>query len=161
MKAETQEVIVLFGNELKSMFKLFSRILQESILLLPGQAHFLFYFLSRLEIEKKKQVFCRNFISKIKTRPYQVSLWSECINASSHNSSKLLLGILNHKYESHYCVQSEILYGFDICGFDLAGSEASLQGVGERRQLWSTITTLSQITEKSSSIQELCLILTI
>lgn len=90
--------------------KQFSRILQESILLPLGQNHFLFSFLSRQEIEERKQVLC-SFISKIETRPHQGSLWSECINGSSHISSEHFLGILNHKYESRYCVWMEIFYG--------------------------------------------------
>lgn len=59
---------------------------------------------------------CRIFISKIETRPHQGSLWSECINGSSHISSELFLGILNHKYESHYCVWVEIFYGLRFVG---------------------------------------------
>lgn len=76
-----------------------------------GQTPFLFSFLCRQERGVRKQVLCRNFISKIETRPHQGSLWSECINGSSHISSELFLGILNHKYESHYCVWMEIFYG--------------------------------------------------
>lgn len=55
--------------------------------------HFFSSFLSRQEIEEGKQVLCRIFISKIETRPYRGSLWSEHINGSSHISSKLFLGI--------------------------------------------------------------------
>lgn len=92
----------------------FSRILQEPILLPLGRTHFLFSFLSRQERGERNQVLCRIFISEIETRPHQGSLWSECINGSSHISSELFLGILNHKYESHYCVWMEIFYGLRL-----------------------------------------------
>lgn len=79
-----------------------------------GRTHFLFSFLSRQVRGERKQVLCRIFISEIETRPHQGSLWSECINGSSHISSELFLGVLNHKYESHYCVWMEIFYGLRL-----------------------------------------------
>lgn len=43
-------------------------------------------------------------------------MWSEHINESSHISSALFLGVLNHKYESHYCVWVEKVYGLRVVG---------------------------------------------
>lgn len=94
--------------------------------------HFLFSFLSRQEIEEEKQVLCRIFILKIKTRPYQGSLWSECINGPSHISSELFLGILSHKYEPRYCVWVEIFYGLRF-GLNLVGNETSVRRMEERK----------------------------
>lgn len=119
MKAETEEVIVPLGNEFKSIFEtVFQNFIGTYIVATWSDPLFLFYFLFCLgkEIGERKQVLCRIFISKIETRPYQGSLWSECINGSSHISSELFLGILNHKYESHYCVWVELLYGLRFVG---------------------------------------------
>lgn len=117
MKAETEEVIVSLGNEFKSIFE---TIFQNftGIYIVATWSGPLFYFLFCLgkEIEERKQVLCRIFISKIETRPHQGSLWSECISGSSHVSSKLFLGIPNHKYEPHYCVWVEIFYRLRFVG---------------------------------------------
>ena len=119
MRAETEEVIVPLGNEFKPIFEtVFQNFIGTYIVATWSDPLFFFYFLFCLgkEIGQRKQVLCRIFISKIETRPYQGSLWSECINGSSHISSELFLGILNHKYESHYCVWVELLYGLRFVG---------------------------------------------
>lgn len=94
MKAKTEEAIVPLGNnEFKSIFETIFQNFTGTYIVATWSYHFLFSFLSRQEIEEGKQVLCRIFISKIETRSYQGSLWSERINGSSHISSKLFLGI--------------------------------------------------------------------
>lgn len=99
-------------NEFKFVFEMiFKNFIGIYSVAIWSNPLFIFSFMSRQGAEEGKLLLCRNFISKIETRPSGGSLWSECINGPSHFSSELLLGILNHKYESHYCVQMEIFYG--------------------------------------------------
>lgn len=61
------------GNEVKSIFETFFQNNSGTYIDATWSDHFLFSFLSRQEIDEEKQVLCRIFISKIKTRPYQGS----------------------------------------------------------------------------------------